>query len=340
MLLVAALAACGDGSSASELVGAGASSQSAAIDGWKAGFAERANDVSVAYDPIGSGGGRELFLDGGADFAGSDVALDDDEMHAGVERCDGTDGAINLPVFVSPIAVVYNLPELGSQPLRLTGELVAAIFAGSIERWDDPRLAAINPGVALPNRPLNAVHRSDESGTTKNFTAYLDAVAPGEWSYGVIESWDEGPRNGEGADGTSGVVESVRVGVGSIGYAEASQIGALPAAAIEVGGTFVEYSPEAAAAVLTASTRTPGRSPNDFTYDIRRDVPGTYPIVLVSYHIACVHYDDADTARRVREFLTYVVSAEGQDVAHATAGTAPLPRPLAEQLAAAIATIA
>lgn len=323
-----------------ELVGVGASSQSAAMDGWKAGYAAIEPDVSVAYDPIGSGGGRELFLAGGADFAASDVPLDDGELAEAAERCDGGRGAINLPTFVSPIAVVYHLPELAGTTLRLTGEVLAGIFAGRITAWDDPAIAALNPGVDLPDRRINAVHRSDESGTTKNFTAYLDAVAPDVWTWGVIETWTDGPGRGEGSDGTSGVVESVRVGNGSIGYAEASQIGDLPAAAIEVGGEFVEYSPEAAAAVLSASPLLPGRPELDFAYDVRRDVPGTYPIVLVSYHIACLDYDDPTAARLMREFLDYVLSPEGQEVAELTSGSAPLPGDVRERLVAAVAAIA
>lgn len=334
-----ALGACAGGDAAHELVAVGASSQSAAMDGWKAGFVAQASDVSVAYDPIGSGGGREMFLEGGAHLAATDVPLDDREYAESVEHCAGEAGAINLPVYISPIAVVYNLPELAGTPLRLTGELLAGIFAGTITEWDDPALVAVNPGAALPDAPINAVHRSDESGTTKNFTAYLDAVAPHVWPFGVIESWDEGPRKGEGADGTSGVVASVAVGAGSIGYAEASQIEDLPAAAIEVGGEFVPFSAEAAAAVLTVSERVPGRHPLDHAYELRRDVPGTYPIVLVSYHVACLVYDDADTARLVRDFLAYVVSPEGQDVANATAGSAPLPAAVARQLAESAAAI-
>lgn len=334
-----ALGGCAAGETRTELVGVGASSQSAAMDGWKAGFGEREPEISVAYDPIGSGGGREMFIAGGADFAATDVPLDDAERSEAAAHCAGTRGAINLPVFISPIAIVYHLPELDGVTLQLSGRLVAGIFAGAITAWNDPAIAAMNPGVTLPDRRINAVHRSDESGTTKNFTAYLDAVAPDVWTYGVIQSWDDGPRRGEGADGTSGVVESVRVGNGSVGYAEASQIGALPAAAIQVGDDFVAYTPEAAAAVLAASPRTPGRDELDFAYDLRRDVPGTYPIVLVSYHVACVQYADAETARLVSDFLAYVVSAEGQDAAHTTSGSAPLPPDVGAQLAAAVAQI-
>lgn len=338
-LVVTASAGCAGGSGDAELVGVGASSQSAAMDGWKAGFGARSAAVAVAYDPIGSGGGREMFLTGGADFAGTDVPLDDEEFAAARARCGGDAGAIDLPVFISPIAVVYHLPEIEGATLRLTGELVAAIFAGTLTRWDDPAIAAVNPGLALPGRTINAVHRSDDSGTTKNFTAYLDAVAPDVWTHGVIESWDEGPRRGEGSDGTSGVVESVRVGAGSIGYAEASQIGRLPAAAIEVGGEFVEYTPEAAAAVLAASSRVPGRGDHDLTFELRRDVPGTYPIVLVSYHVACLSYPDAELAGRVRDFLEFVVSPEGQAASELTSGSAPLPAELRADLTAAIAAI-
>jgi len=337
--LAVTLAGCGAAGDQVELVGAGASSQSAAMDGWKAGFAAQAPDVRVAYDPIGSGGGREMFLSGGADFGATDVALTDAEMADAVDRCAGTAGAVNLPVFISPIAIVYNLPELAGTTLRLTPDLLAKIFTGAITDWSDPALAAVNPGAELPARHINPVHRSDDSGTTKTFTAYLAAAAPSVWEPGAIEAWGEGPGGGEGGDGTSGVVESVRIGAGSIGYAEASQIGDLAAAAILVGDEFVTFSPEAAAATLEASSRVPGRGAHDFTFELRRDVPGTYPIVLVSYHVACLHYDDDARAGRVRDFLAFVVSPEGQAVATTTAGSAPLPGALSAELAAAVATI-
>ena len=124
------------------LVGAGASSQAAAMQGWQAGFQALNPDSTVEYDPIGSGGGRETFLSGGSDFAGSDAALKDEEFQQSIERCAGDQGAINLPHYISPIALPYNLPSLEGATLNLSPEVIAGIFANEITEWNDPAIAA------------------------------------------------------------------------------------------------------------------------------------------------------------------------------------------------------
>ena len=320
---------------AGTLVGAGASSQAAAMQGWQAGFQAVYPDVTVEYDAIGSGGGRETFLSGGTDFAGSDAYLKDEEYAQSIERCAGDLGAVNLPHYISPIAVAYNLPSLDGTTLQLSQSTLAGIFANTITTWNDPAIAADNPGVELPDLAVNPVHRSDESGTTENFTDYLSAVAPDVWTFGAIEAWDaDGPGGGEGADGTSGVVAATGAGEGSIGYADASQIGDLPAAAIKVGDTFVEYSPEAAAKIVDVSERVPGRSEFDFAFDLTRDTTeeGVYPIALVSYHVVCLQYDTQEKVDLVKAFMTYVGSEEGQAASQATAGSAPISPEVRDQL--------
>lgn len=315
------------------LVGSGASSQAAAMQGWQSGFQTRHPDATVEYDPVGSGGGREMFLAGGTDFAGSDAYLDDDEMAAARERC-GEAGAINLPHYISPIAVAYNLP--GVDHLNLRPETLAGIFAGTITSWDDAAIVADNPDVDLPARAVNPVHRSDESGTTKNFTDYLAAVAPEVWTHGVVESWPN--IGGEGAQGTSGVVAAIAAGEGSIGYADASQVVGLGTAALLVGDEFVEYSPEAAARIVDVSTRVEGRGQHDFAFELVRDTTaaGVYPLALVSYHVVCLEYDDPGTADLVKAFMSYVASEEGQAAAAQTAGSAPLSAELRAEIQEAI----
>lgn len=330
------------GSVSGTLVGAGASSQAAAMQGWQAGFQAAYPDVTVEYDAIGSGGGRETFLSGGSDFAGSDAYLKDDEYAASVERCAGDQGAVNLPHYISPIAVAYNLPSIEGTTLQLSPATLAGIFANTITTWDDPAIAADNPGVDLPDLAVNPVHRSDESGTTENFTDYLAAVAPDVWTFGAIEAWDaDGPGGGEGADGTSGVVAATTAGEGSVGYADASQIGSLPAAAIMVGDAYVEYSPEAAAKIVDVSERVAGRSASDFAFDLTRDTSaeGVYPIALVSYHIVCLQYDDQETVDLVKAFMTWVGSEEGQAASQASAGSAPISAEIRTQLLAVIDSI-
>jgi phosphate transport system substrate-binding protein len=308
------------------LIGAGASSQAAAMQGWQAGFQAANPDVTVEYDPIGSGGGRETFLSGGSDFAGSDAALKDDEFQQSIERCAGDQGAINLPHYISPIALPYNLPSLEGETLNLSADVIAGIFANEITVWNDPAIAADNPDLELPDTTINPVHRSDESGTTENFTDYMSQAAPDVWTFGALEIWDEGPGGGEGAPQTSGVVAAVNAGEGSIGYADASQIGDLPAAAVGVAGEFVEFSPEAAGRIVDSSERTGGQSEFDFAIEVNRtpDSADTYPIALVSYHIVCLQYDSQETVDLVKAFMAYVGSDEGQAASAESAGSAPI----------------
>jgi phosphate transport system substrate-binding protein len=308
------------------LIGAGASSQAAAMQGWQAGFQAANPDSTVEYDPIGSGGGRETFLAGGSDFAGSDAALKDDEYAASIDRCAGDLGAINLPHYISPIAIPYNLPSLEGETLNLSPEVIAGIFANEITQWNDPAIAADNPDLELPDTTINPVHRSDESGTTENFTDYLAQAAPDVWTFGALELWDEGPGGGEGAPQTSGVVAAVNAGEGSIGYADASQIGDLPAAAVGVAGEFVEFSPEAAGRIVDSSERTGGQSEFDFAIEVNRtpDSADTYPIALVSYHIVCLQYDSQETVDLVKAFMSYVGSDAGQAASAESAGSAPI----------------
>jgi phosphate transport system substrate-binding protein len=323
------------------LIGAGASSQDAAMQGWRVGFQELNPDATVEYDPIGSGGGRERFLEGATTFAGSDAFLDDDEFAASQERCAGDGGAINLPHYISPIAIPFNLSGVDS--LNLSPEVIAGIFANEIETWNDPAIAELNPDTELPDTAINPVHRSDDSGTTENFTDYMSQTAPDIWTYGAIEPWDtDGPGGGEGAQGTSGVVAAVGAGEGSIGYADASQIGDLPAASVGVAGEFVDVSPEAAGRIVDASERLGGRNDYDFAIEVNRNPEDSsvYPIALVSYHIVCLEYDSQEEVDLVKAFMSYIGSEEGQAASAASAGSAPISRDVADEIQVSIDQIA
>lgn len=347
LTLVLGLSACGAaneepaGSGGSDegisgtLNGGGASSQEAAVAAWQSGFQTANPDATVNYDPIGSGGGREQFLAGGISFAGSDAHLDDDELAKALERC-GSD-IVEVPVYVSPIAIMYNLP--GVDELNLTPKAIGGIFEGTITSWDDPAIADENPDADLPSSAITPVHRSDDSGTTENFTEYLEATSDGAWSAGAVETWPV--DGGEAAEGTSGVVSAVTNGNGTIGYADASQVGDLSTANVQVGDEFVPYSPEAAAATLDASSPVDGRAETDIALTIDRtvDAAGVYPIILVSYQIACQTYDDADEAERVKAWLSYVASDEGQKASAEGAGSAPLSPDFASKVQAAVETI-
>jgi len=285
----------------------------------------------VAYDPVGSGGGREQFIAGGTDFAGTDSYFKDDEgeLTEAKARCGGD--IIEVPAYLSPIAVAFNVEGVDS--LNLGPEEIAGIFAQKITKWNDPKIAKINPDTDLPDLKITPVNRSDESGTTNNFQQYLAAAAPDIWTY---EPDDVFPvKGGEAAQGTSGVVAAIEGGNGTIGYADASQIGDLPAAKVGVGEKYIEYSPEAAAAVLEVSTAVEGRGATDLAYDLARDTTesGTYPIVLLSYVVACPTYDDQSKADLVKAYLTYITSAEGQQAAAQSAGSAPLSQSQLDKIA-------
>lgn len=310
------------------LNGAGSSAQEAAQAAWQAGFQTANPEVTVNYDPVGSGGGREQFISGGVAFAGSDAYLSDEELSAAKERCNDT-AAIEIPNYVSPIAVIYNVE--GVEELNLSGETLARIFTGDITTWSDEAIAAENPDAELPDANITAVHRADDSGTTDNFTAYLESAAPEVWTHGEVGEWPI--RHGEAAQGTSGVVSAVRNGSNTIGYADASQAGDLGVANVKVGGEYVGPSAEAAAKVLEVSPRVEGRPEVDMAVELDRSTEeaGAYPIVLTSYLIACQSYDDQQTADLVKGYLTYIVSDEGQQAAAESAGAAPLADRLQEE---------
>jgi phosphate transport system substrate-binding protein len=318
------------------LVGSGSSAQQAAMQGWTAGFTGVQPEVVVAYDPVGSGGGREQFLAGGTDFAGSDAALDEAELAQAEERCNGS-GVFELPNYISPIAVVYNLD--GVDELNLSPETLAGIFGQQITTWDDPAITADNPDAELPDLPISPVNRSDESGTTENFVDYLAEAGGTSWPHEPSGDWPV--AGGEAAQGNSGVVAAVRAGQGTIGYADLSQAGDLGVANIGVGGEFVGPSAEAAATVVQNSPRLEGRGEQDNVIEINRDTTGSgeYPIVLVSYHIGCVEYEDAHVTELLRAFMTYVVSEEGQRAAAQVAGSAPISDATREQAMKAIDAI-
>ncbi|MDQ3642788.1 MAG: phosphate ABC transporter substrate-binding protein PstS [Actinomycetota bacterium] len=316
------------------IAGAGASSQAAAMEAWIVGFQDMNPGATVSYDPVGSGGGREQFVAGGTDFGGTDAALDDEELEGAQERCGQV---IQLPGYVSPIAIAYNLPDV--ENLQLSPQTLASIFAQDITNWNDPAIARDNPDAQLPDGRITVVNRSDESGTTENFVEYMFEVAPDIWDFEVSGDWPV--PGGEAADGTSGVVDAIQAGEGAIGYADASQVGDLGVARIGVGQEFVEPSAEAAAKILEASEREDRGGEFFFSYDLRRDTTesGTYPIVLVSYELACTQYDNQQTAEVVQAFMEYVISPEGQQAAAENAGSAPISDSLRQQLQPAVDAI-
>lgn len=357
--MLTALAACGDNTAAptgdntgnsntssaetisGEFKGAGASSQQAAVEAWVAGFQGTNPDAKIGYDPSGSGAGVSTFLTGATAWAGSDASLSADQIEQSKSVCaSGT--AFDIPVYISPIAVVFNLKGVSDEGkhVNMDGETIAKIFDGKITTWNDPAIQDQNPDLELPATPITVVHRSDKSGTTQNFVSYFIDTVPDAWPYELSENWPN--EVGQGAKGTSGVISTVQQADGTIGYADFSQVGDLGTVAVKVGEEYVEISAEAGSKVIDDSeldSSAEGENRVVVKLNHNTSAEGAYPIVLVSYDIACPAYEDANTAKFVKSWLTYVVSEEGQQTASQNAGSAPLPDSLRETVMQSIDAI-
>ncbi|MBT1182341.1 phosphate ABC transporter substrate-binding protein PstS [Bifidobacterium sp. CP2] len=357
IVMLAGLAACGDnttsgssnGSSettksepiSGSFQGAGASSQQAAVEAWTAGFQANNPNAKIAYNPSGSGAGVSTFLTGATAWAGSDKALADDEVTKSEAVC-ASGSAFDVPVYISPIAVVFNLKGISDagKHINMDASTIAKIFDGKITTWNDPAIKEQNPKLDLPSTAITVVHRSDKSGTTQNFVSYFKDVAPDDWSYDLSENW---PNNvGQGAKGTSGVISTVQQADGTIGYADFSQVGQLGTVAVKVGDSYNEISADGGSKVIEDSKLDDtAKGDNRVVVKINHETEakGAYPIVLVSYMIACPAYKDAKQGEFVKSWLTYVTSDEGQKAAQDAAGSAPLPSSLTSKISKSIEAI-
>jgi phosphate transport system substrate-binding protein len=323
------LTACGDKSSGSSsggttLNGGGATSQGNAEDTWRSDY-QKANGGTINYEQVGSGTGVENFTSKAYSFAGTDAYLTTDQLTAANKTCGGD--PIEVPAYVSPIAVAFNLP--GVKSLNLDAKTIADIFDGKVTTWNDPEIASQNSGVNLPSTDIATVHRSDESGTTFNFTDYLSKAGGGAWADDPNTVWPATIKGGQGLEGTSGVIGGLTSTKGSIGYADDSAVkadGTLGVVSIKVGSDFNAPSADGAAKVLAASPAAPNRPATDMATDLDRTATakGDYPLMLVSYLLACPTYSSATTADMVKKYLTYIVSSAGQQAAASSAGSAPL----------------
>ncbi len=315
------------------LDGGGATSQAKAQGVWRAAYQDDSGNT-VNYEEVGSGTGRENFNSGAYTFAGSDSYMNDDEgeLTAAKEQCGGD--PIEVPAYVSPIAVAFNVEGVDS--LNMSAETIANVFNGTITTWNDDAIAADNPDADLPDTAIAVIHRSDDSGTTTNFTDYLFKASEGAWTTEADGLWPE-DGVGQGLEGTSGVIGGITDTDGAIGYADDSAVKDtdLGVVSIGVGDAFNAPSADGAAMVVAASPRAEGRTDVDMAIDIDRTITdeGAYPLLLTSYLIACQTYDDEATATAVKDYLAYVVSTEGQQAAADEAGSAPLDSSLQEEAA-------
>jgi phosphate transport system substrate-binding protein len=357
LVAVAALAACGSsgGTSTTSSAGGGSSSvgtsadcatgslnsdgstaQQNAINAWIAAYKKKCSGASVVYSGGGSGQGVTDFTQGKVDFAGSDAALSPDkgEVAAATKECGSP--AIDIPMVTGPVAVAFKLS--GVTDLTLTPTLIAKIFTGKIKTWNDPALKAENPNANLPSTNITVFFRSDESGTTQNFEKYLNTVVPTDYPTTPSKTW---VGTGQGKTGSQGVQQGITSTEGSIGYLEWSYAGSggLSMAKVDNGGGAVALTAQTAgAAVAAATVASNGGDDLTLKLDYATKAPGAYPIILVTYEIVCTKYKDAAIGARVKSFLTYTSSSEGQGLL-TSVGSAPLPASVLTKVQAVVAKI-
>jgi phosphate transport system substrate-binding protein len=324
-VVLAMLAGCGGGNSGSsgggsangsglsgELKASGASFPDAYYQEVVSAFKEKAPEVTVTYNAVGSGTGKQELGKGLTDFAGSDsLVKDSDGVAAG--------SFVYVPTVAAPITVSYNLP--GVEKLQLSPDTLADIFQARITRWNDPAIARDNQGVRLPDTAITVAHRSDGSGTTSNFTRYLSKAAPSTWKLGSGDTvnWPSGTQGGEKNTGVAQIIQQAEGGIGYVDLSDALESKLTFASIRNKDGKFVQPSVDgAAAAVAGAEVK------DDLTYDpLNASGADAYPITSPTYLLIKTRYDDPTKANLVKEFVRYVLT-DGQGLAK-DANFAPLP---------------
>lgn len=343
-LTVVAVAACGGGSgggesgggngggeeveAATSLSGAGASFPDPVYQQMFQAYNEE-TEVQVNYDPIGSGGGREEFINQTVDFAGSDAPMDEEEQEAA-----GGDPQ-HVPTVGGAVVLAYNVPALEGETINLSGELVADMFLGEVTTWDDPAIAELNPDVELPAEEITIAHRSDGSGTTEIFTTYLTAISQA-WADGPGASdeidWPVGV-GGEGNDGVTAQISETENSIGYIGleYAE-SQGEGLPYASIAntPEGPFVEPTVETATNAIDAVADEIPDTLDLVLTEVTPEAEGEdiYPITSITWLLVRAEMDDLATCQGVAQLANYMIT-DGQEFAPEQ-NYVPLPDSLAE----------
>jgi phosphate transport system substrate-binding protein len=327
-----ASASAGGGAPASratgaDLTGAGATFPYPIYSRWFSEYATKAG-VKINYQPIGSGGGIKQLQEQTVDFGASDAPMTDAELAAAKGG-----PVLHFPTVVGVVALAYNLPGM-TQPIRLTGSTVAGIFSGKITKWNDSRIAAVNPGVTLPSTDILVVHRAEASGTTFVFSDYLSSVSA---------AWKASPGTGKelqwpvglGAKGNDGVTAQIKQTAGAIGYVELAYVkqnGMTAALLQNSAGQFV--APAAAAATAAADAAAAKFAANsDYRVSIV-NAPGaeTYPIASFTWLLVYKNQPDASKAKKLADFMHWAFT-DGQRDAGAL-DYAPLPASLAARLTA------
>jgi len=300
------------------LQGAGATFPAPLYQVWFEKFNEQYLNIQIDYQAIGSGGGIKAITEGTVDFGASDAAMKDEEVAA----LPGGTTMLHVPTALGAVVVIYNLPSVPE--LNLDAANVAGLFLGTITAWNDPAIAANNPGVTLPATPVVVVHRSDGSGTTNAFTTYLDTVSTA-WQGQVGKGKEVNWPTGIGAQGNDGVAGGVKQTEGAVGYVElnyAVQAGLASAKLQNADGNFVAGSTEGVTAAAEAAV---AAIPADFRQApiINGAGPNTYPIAAYTYLL--VYREQSDAAKgQALVALMYWALTDGQ-AEEGGLGYAPLP---------------
>ena len=300
ILTLAALIAVTTAASAQSLTGAGATFPYPLYSKWFDVYRQKTG-VAINYQSIGSGAGIQQVRAGTVDFGASDAALTDQALKDMPRR------VLHVPTVAGAVVLAYDLPELGETPLRLTPDLVAAIYLGKITTWNDRRIAAVNPGRALPAAPILPVHRSDGSGTSNIFTNYLSAVN-GQWrelvGAGTAVSWPVG-IGGKGNDGVAGLVRQTPGAIGYVELAYAHQNHLATADLQNRAGHWVSPSIAGVQAAMAASAQ---RLMKDVrTPIVDAPAPDAWPIAGLTYLLVYADQKDEAKARAIADFIGWAI---------------------------------
>jgi phosphate transport system substrate-binding protein len=315
-----------------DLTGAGATFPYPIYSKWFADYAAQTS-VRINYQAIGSGGGIRQLSDGTVDFGASDSPMTDGELQK-------TKGGrvLHFPTVIGAVVVVYNVPGV-TTALQLDGNVLADIFLGKVRKWNDGKIAKLNPGVSLPARDILVVHRSDGSGTTYIFTDFLSSVSK-EWLSGPGRAKEIAWPIGLGGKGNDGVAGQVKQIPGAIGYVELAYArqNKLPFASIKnAAGTFVAPSVESATAAAegVAAKLNPK---SDYRISIA-NAPGAQAYPITSFTWLIVYQDQTDPikGKKLIDFMKWALTS-GQASA-AALDYAPLPKAIADRLVERLGSI-